>query len=89
MCTSTEALAKAEAAPFVHAPVECSRAQKTRPATPRARRRCRVHRIPCPTSVTIAIRPSSGRDGGGYGGDLGQMRTEIFLKTGWTGKSPR
>jgi hypothetical protein len=26
MCTSAEALAKAEATPFVHAPVECSRA---------------------------------------------------------------
>ncbi len=35
MCTSTEALAKAEAAPFVHAPGECSRAfaqSKARPA---------------------------------------------------------
>jgi hypothetical protein len=35
MCTSTEALAKAEATPFVHAPVEGSRAfpqWKARPA---------------------------------------------------------
>jgi hypothetical protein len=42
----------------------------------------RVHRIPCPTSVTIAIRPSSGRDGGGYRSDLGQERTGIFLQPG-------
>ena len=30
----------------------------TRPAIPSHARRCRVHRIPCPTSVTIAKRPS-------------------------------
>jgi hypothetical protein len=29
-----------------------------RPAIPLCARRCRVHRIPCPTSVTIAKRPS-------------------------------
>ena len=28
------------------------------PCDPIARKRCRVHRIPCPTSVTIAKRPS-------------------------------
>ena len=40
-------------APFVHAPGECSRAfaqWKARPAIPRTRRRCRVHRIPHPRS---------------------------------------
>jgi hypothetical protein len=43
----------------------------------------RVHRIPCPTFVTIAKRPSvSGRDGEGYAGDLRQKGTEIFLKEG-------
>jgi hypothetical protein len=31
-------------------------------------------------SVTIAIRPSMRRDGGGCRRDLGQKRTEIFLK---------
>ena len=31
----------------------------SRPAKALRARRCRVHRIPCPTSVTIAIRPSS------------------------------
>jgi hypothetical protein len=31
---------------------------RTRPAIPSRARRCRVHRIPCPTSVTIAKRPS-------------------------------
>src|SRR6266849_2752756 len=30
----------------------------TRPAIPSRAKRCRVHRIPCPTSVTIAKRPS-------------------------------
>src|ERR1700694_4584618 len=35
-----------------------------------------------PASVTIAIRPSVGRDGGGYRSDLGQARTEIFLQMG-------
>src|ERR1700688_4284597 len=29
-------------------------------SAPLVLRRCRVHRIPCPTSVTIAIRPSGG-----------------------------
>jgi hypothetical protein len=32
--------------------------------------------------VTIAKRPSVGRDGGGYRGDLGQRETEIFLQRG-------
>src|ERR1700682_2357521 len=35
-----------------------------------------------PASVTIAIRPSVGRDGGGYRSDLGQAGTEIFLQMG-------
>src|SRR4030081_1716520 len=35
-----------------------------------------------PASVTIAIRPSEGRDGGGYRFDLGQVGTEIFLIMG-------
>ena len=43
--------------------VDRSRIQRTRPAIPSRAKRCRVHRIPCPTSVTIAIRPSVGWDG--------------------------
>ena len=35
-----------------------------------------------PASVTIAIRPSVGRDGEGYRVDLGQTGTEIFLQMG-------
>jgi hypothetical protein len=35
-----------------------------------------------PAFVTIASRPSVGRDGGGYAGDLGQKGMEIFLQTG-------
>jgi hypothetical protein len=35
-----------------------------------------------PASVTIAIRPLVGWDGGGYSFDLGQARNEIFLQKG-------
>jgi hypothetical protein len=35
-----------------------------------------------PASVTIAIRPSVGRNGNGYKSDLGKTRTEIFLQKG-------
>ena len=55
---------------------------KARPAISLRARRCRVHRIPYPTSVTIAIRPSAGRDGEGCRFDLGLSKTEIFLKRG-------
>src|SRR5207302_9247255 len=47
------------------------------------RQRClRVHRIPCPTSVTIAIRPSCGTAWRAYSFDLGQRRKEMFLQMG-------
>jgi hypothetical protein len=70
-------------APFVRAPAERSRARLDPPCDGRLRaRRCRVHRIPCPTSVTIAMRPSVGRNGGAYGFDLGQAETGKFLETG-------
>src|SRR3954453_2237480 len=47
------------------------------------RQRClRVHRIPCPTSVTIAIRPSCGTGWRAYNFDLGQRRKEMFLQMG-------
>src|SRR3954453_21442144 len=35
-----------------------------------------------PAFVTIAIRPSVGRDGAGYRFDLGNSRTEIFSQRG-------
>jgi hypothetical protein len=35
-----------------------------------------------PASVTIASRPSEGRDGEGYAGDLGEKRSGIFLQRG-------
>jgi hypothetical protein len=42
-----------------------------------------VHRIPCPTSVTIARAPlCEGRDGGGYSFDLGRPRSKIFFAEG-------
>src|ERR1700736_6351562 len=37
-----------------------------------------------PAAVTIACRPSVGRNGGGYRSDLGQEKTGIFLREGWT-----
>jgi hypothetical protein len=37
---------------------------------------------PCPTFVTIAKRPSVGRDGVGSRSDLGQARNGIFLREG-------
>jgi hypothetical protein len=43
-------------APFVF--VHVHRSRSSRPAVTSARRRCRVHRIPRSTFVTIAIRPS-------------------------------
>src|SRR5260370_13758749 len=46
------------------------------------KRAARVHRIPRPTSVTIAKRPSVGRDGAGFRSDLGQARSRIFFETG-------
>jgi hypothetical protein len=72
---------KTEAASFVSARFDRSRAHHP-PCDYLRARRCRVHRIPCPTSVTIAIRPSEGRDGEGYRGDLGRARSGIFLQMG-------
>jgi hypothetical protein len=66
-------------APFVCAPFDRSRKPALRSL--RARGRCRVHRIPCPTSVTIAKRPSVGRDVGSYGSDLGQAGNKLFLQS--------
>jgi hypothetical protein len=46
-------------------------------------RTSRVHRIPLPTSVTIASRPSSReRDGDRYAGDLGFLKIRKFLPKG-------
>jgi hypothetical protein len=42
-----------------------------------------------PASVTIAIRPSVGRNGKGYRSDLGQPRTEIFLQKGLDSRTAR
>ena len=68
-------------APFVCAPVRRSRVGP-RPEITTARRRCRVHRIPCPTSVTIAKRPSFGTGWARHGTDLRRARREIFLQRG-------
>src|ERR1700690_1990780 len=44
-------------------------------------RRRRVHRIPHPTSVTIAKRPSCEAGCAKDAGDLGEARSEIFFAT--------
>ena len=62
MCTSTETLAKAEAAPFVHAPVDCSQDPKAALHSPRATTLPRPPH-PIPTFVTMANAPLSGQDG--------------------------
>jgi hypothetical protein len=49
-------------APFVNSRADRSRGS-TRPAITSRAQRCCVHRIPFPTSVAIAIRPSWGRMG--------------------------
>src|SRR6202035_1825354 len=47
--------------------------------------RCRVHRIPFPTSVTIAIRPSSGDETAGVVNVIWVNRKgKYFCKLGWT-----
>ena len=49
--------------------------------------RCRVHRIPSPTSVTIAIRPSWRAGTGGVVVLIwGKREEEYFLWEGWTGQ---
>jgi hypothetical protein len=58
---------------------------RTRPAIPSRARRCRVHRIPCPTFVTIAKRPSVW-DGMTRLIEMFLPTTEAkyFCKGGWT-----
>jgi hypothetical protein len=73
-CQDHTALPSAEALFVSHVPdrSQASINRRTRPATTTAFKRCRIHRIPHPTSVTIAIRPS--RQGGTArkdGSDLG------------------
>ncbi|MGY2901031.1 hypothetical protein ACVWVY_000052 [Bradyrhizobium sp. URHC0002] len=73
--------------PYASVPLVCRAADrsqaKARPAIPQRSGRCRVHRIPCPTSVTIAIRPSW-RAGNGRSSrtDLGLARRGLFLQRG-------
>src|SRR5260370_15098361 len=58
-----------------------SRIHENPPCNLSRARRCRVHRIPCPTSVTIAIRPSVGRDTKSSRCDLGQREQVFFGKS--------
>ena len=44
--------------------------------------RRRVHRIPHSAFVTIAIRPSSRRDGGMHSADFSKRRSDLFLREG-------
>jgi hypothetical protein len=55
------------------------------PCNPSRARRCRVHRIPRPTSVTIAIRPSCGRGMAEVVGLIwGHGEAEYFCRKHWT-----
>jgi hypothetical protein len=58
------------------------RVSAVRPRKIFALRRIRVHRIPCPTSVTIAKRPSKGPGCERCRSDLGQKRIGIFFAPG-------
>src|SRR6202158_5977552 len=66
---------------LVSAPFDRSQVQRTRPAITHVPNAA-ASTASRPASVTIAIRPSGGRDGGGYRSDLGQAGTEIFLQRG-------
>ena len=71
LCTPAEALVKTEAASFVCAPLIAHRPFANLPCHLIARPTLPRPPHPCPTSVTIAIRPSEGRDGGSCKSDLG------------------
>src|SRR5215218_7733247 len=58
-----------------------------RPAITFARRRCLRPPHPCPTSVTVAKRPSLGQGRRRQAGDLPRKRREIFVESGLDGKS--
>jgi hypothetical protein len=67
-----------------------SQASSTRPAIPSRARRCRVHRIPHPTSVTIAKRPSWWDGMAGVVDVIwGVRKQKYFCKRDSTGKSKR
>jgi hypothetical protein len=51
-----------------------------------SRQRCRVHRIPCPTFVTIAKRPSVGRDAMDTPVIWAEREAEYFCWVIWTGQ---
>ena len=63
----------------------------TSPSTPSAGRLTALSASTAsrPASVTIAKRPSVGRDGERYIADLGQAKTEIFLQMGLDRRSQR
>src|SRR5882757_9286463 len=75
-------------APFVSSPFDCSRIPwRTRPAS-RCAPDTAASTASHPASVTIAIRPSVGRDAKSSRGDLEGVETEIFLQRGLDTKLP-
>jgi hypothetical protein len=77
--------------PYASVPLVCRAADrsraKARPAIPQRSGRCRVHRIPCPTSVTIAIRPSWRAGNGRVVGLIWVEREEVYFRgEDWTGQ---
>jgi hypothetical protein len=63
------------------------RVSTVRPRKEFALRCCRVHRIPHPTSVTIAIRPQAGRDSRVVEVIWVKREQECFCERGWTAGS--
>jgi hypothetical protein len=76
-------------APFVSSPFDCSRIPwRTRPAS-RCAPDTAASTASHPASVTIAIRPSVGRDAKSSRSDLGCLETEIFFAKGTRHKMAR
>jgi hypothetical protein len=70
-------------APFVCAPV--NRSRQNRPANAKARRRCRVHRIPALRFVTTRTPLSSGGTSESINLFLPNREAIYFLREDWTG----
>src|SRR3984893_18202738 len=85
-CAACRSFGEGVEAPFVCAPV--NRSRETRPAIADRARRCRVHRIPYPTFVTMANAPLFGT---GWR-ELVEMicptsKAKNISREGWTGNS--
>jgi hypothetical protein len=76
----TTRLCRPQLSSFVCAPFDRSQAFRQPALRSRHAPNAAASTASHPASVTIAIRPSGGRDGEAYRSDLGQRGTEIFLQ---------